>query len=194
VDEDDLLARVQGRARLYGRNESRRAVCAVVAALDGFLPARAVHQITAQLPVGVRRALPPPSSADPHHKPNAGCRGFLARIAERLFVDGPNAAFLARAVFEQLNATTGRNRPATFAQLACPDLRPLLCARVESDSPAADPAPKRAVIRRTVAGFPPVRVAGPARLDPRRSRPAHTAEALSSRSHNWAPARTRAST
>ncbi len=194
MDEDELLARVQSRARLYGRNESRRAVCAVVAALDGALPARAVRQITAQLPAGVRRALPQPSSAHPHDKPDAGCRGFLTRIAELLFVDGPNAAFLARAVFEQLNATATRNGPAAFAQTACPDLRPLLCARVESDPSTASPAPQRPLIRRTVVGFPPVRVERSVRLDPRRARPTNSADALSPRSRNWAPARTRAST
>jgi uncharacterized protein (DUF2267 family) len=185
VDEDDLLARVQSRARLYGRNQSRRAVGAVVAALDGSLPAGAVRQIAAQLPAGIRRAMASPNGTSPHEKPDAGRGGFLARIAGRLLIDGPDAAFLARVVFEQLNAAMPRKRPAAFAHLACPDLRALLCARVESDPSAIGSAAPGTVIRRTVTGFPPVRKAAAARL---------AADTLPPRSRNWAPARTRAST
>jgi uncharacterized protein (DUF2267 family) len=136
VDDDDLLARVQSRGRLHGRNESCRAVRVVVEALGEFLSARAFHLLADQLPADVRRRLVKPTL--PVRTMTAS--HFVARIGRRLLVDGPDAAFTARIVLEELNAGRPVITPAAFAHLVAPDLRPLLCAR-----PAADqlPLPRR---------------------------------------------------
>jgi hypothetical protein len=144
VDDEDLLARVQHRGRLHGRNESRRAVRAVVEALGEFLSARAFHLLAEQLPIPVRH-LPPPNATVPT------ARTFLAGIAGRLLLDDPDAAFTTRIVLEELNATGRVITPARFAHLVAPDLRPLLGARrAPVTASEANPAPRR-VIRVTPA-------------------------------------------
>ncbi|MEV6846426.1 DUF2267 domain-containing protein [Actinoplanes sp. NPDC051411] len=149
VDDEDLLARVQHRGRLHGRNESRRAVCAVVEALGEFLSARAFHLLAEQLPLPVRHR-PPADPAVPTS------RTFLAGIARRLLMDGPDAAFTARIVLEELNATGRVITPARFAHLVAPDLRPLLGARrAPVTASETNPAPRR-VIRVTPAPVRPV--------------------------------------
>jgi hypothetical protein len=158
VDDDDLLARVQQRGRLHGRNESRRAVCAVVEALGEFLPARAFQLIAGQLPDEVRRRLSrPATTAAPT------CRAFVTGVGRRLHVDGPDAAFTARVVLEQLNATRRVITPAGFAHLVAPDLRPLLRAR-PAPQPVTDqlPPPRRVIRVSTVPARPAPAAARPA--------------------------------
>jgi uncharacterized protein (DUF2267 family) len=141
VDNQDLLARVQHRSRLHGRNESRRAVCAVVEAIGEFLSPRAFHLIAELLPEDVRRRL--------RHTPSPGlptCRSFLAAVRTRLLLDGPDATFAARIVLEELNATGRVITPARFVHLVAPDLRALLCAqRAPITVDDTNPAPRRTI-------------------------------------------------
>jgi hypothetical protein len=127
---------VQQRARLHGPNETRRAVQVVVGALAGVLPPPVYQRMTAHLPAEIRVGLPAAGT------PVAGCRDFLSRIGTGLLVDGPNAAFLARTVLEQLNAAGHRHVPASAAAFAPADLRPLLTAL-----PPAPPLPVPPVVR-----------------------------------------------
>ena len=145
MDVDDLLARIQQRGRLHGRNESRRAVCAVVETLGEFLSVRAFHLLAEQLPEDIRRQVVKPT--DPVRPVTAPtCRTFLSRIERRLYVDGPDATFTARVVLEQLNATRRVITPAAFAHLVAPDLRPLLSARPLPEPPADQlPSPRRLI-------------------------------------------------
>jgi uncharacterized protein (DUF2267 family) len=139
VDDEDLLARVQYRGRLHGRNESRRAVRAVAEAVGEFLSPRAFHLLAEQLPGPVRHH-PSPVPVVPTS------RTFLARIAQRLHMDGPDAAFTARIVLEELNATGRVITPARFAHLVAADLRPLLCARrAPVTANETNPAPRRVI-------------------------------------------------
>jgi uncharacterized protein (DUF2267 family) len=140
MDIDVVVTRVQQRAHLYGPRESRRAVCAVVATLGDLLPAQVFQLLTTHLPAEIRSALPRPD------RPVSSCADFLTRIADRLLVDGPNAAFLARAVLEQLNTGGLGLTPAAVANLAPADLRPLLRSRLEEN--AAGP---RVITRRIPA-------------------------------------------
>jgi uncharacterized protein (DUF2267 family) len=140
----DLLVRVQQRARLHGPNETRRVVRAVVRALADVLPPPLYQRMTAHLPTEIRVGLPTAGT------PVAGCRDFLSRIGTGLFVDGPNAAFLARAVLEQLNAEGHPHVPASAAASAPADLRPLLTALPPSVTSPAPPV-VRTVRRRAVA-------------------------------------------
>jgi hypothetical protein len=82
-------------------------------------------------------------------------RKFLAGIAGRLSLEGPDAAFTARVVLEELNATGRVITPARFAHLVAADLRPLLCARrAPVTATETNPAPRR-VIRVTPAPVRP---------------------------------------
>ncbi|MFI6076509.1 DUF2267 domain-containing protein [Actinoplanes sp. NPDC051343] len=143
MNDEDLLARVQHRGRLHGRNEARRAVCAVVEALGEFLSPRAFHLLTDQLPDPVRH-LVRDSASSVMARPDA--RTFLAGIAARLLMEGPDAAFTTRIILEELNATGRVITPARFAHLVEADLRPLLCARrapITADE--TNPAPRRII-------------------------------------------------
>ena len=139
MDDEDLLARVQHRGRLHGPNESRRAVRAVVEALGEFLSARAFHLLSEHLPIPVRHC-PAMAGTVPTS------RTFLAGIAQRLLMDGPDAAFTTRIILEELNATGRVITPARFAHLVEADLRPLLCARrAPITADVTNPAPRRII-------------------------------------------------
>jgi hypothetical protein len=141
VDNEDLLSRVQQRGRLHGRNETYRAVRAVVEALGEFLSQRAFHLITELLPEDSRRHL--------RHTPKPGlptCRTFLDAVTTRLLLDGPDATFTTRVILEELNATGRVITPARFAHLVAPDLRALLCAqRAPITVDESNPAPRRTI-------------------------------------------------
>ncbi len=126
MDQDDLLARIQQDGRLYGRNESRRAIGAVLTSLSELLPAPAYRRLRSALPADLRRHLPRPGAG--RISPVAGVRTFVDRVAGRLHVDGPDAAFLARVVLTRLNTLGGAGAPAALAALVPADLRPLLRA------------------------------------------------------------------
>jgi hypothetical protein len=140
MDHDDLLARIQRDGRLYGPNESRRVMLAVLGSLSELLPAPAYRRLLAALPADVRQRLPRPGAG--RISPVTGVRVFVARIAGRLHVDGPDAAFLARVVLTQLNASGRGCAPAALAPLVPADLRPLLRSG----------APETTVTRRSTAG------------------------------------------
>jgi uncharacterized protein (DUF2267 family) len=136
----DLLAIVQDRGRLHGPNETRRAVRAVVGTLGDVLPPPIFPRLVVHLPGPIRIGLP--SSGIPVH----GSQDFITRIGDRLMVDGPNAAFLARIVLEQLNAARHGHTPARFAHLAPSDLRPLLRATPPALAPAVRLTRRRALV------------------------------------------------
>ncbi|NMO57884.1 DUF2267 domain-containing protein [Actinoplanes sp. TBRC 11911] len=125
----DLLVTVQERGRLHGPNETRRAVRAVLAALCDVLPPPIFQRLAVHLPSPLRMGLRDSGV------PVSGCHDFVSRIGDRLLVDDPNAAFLARIILEQLNAVRHGHTPAQFADLAPADLRPLLRASAPAHTP-----------------------------------------------------------
>ncbi|WP_244876499.1 DUF2267 domain-containing protein [Winogradskya consettensis] len=121
----DVLARIQERARLHGPNETRRAVGAILASLADILPRHVFHQLTATFPDDLHPTGPlPPVAVAP------GRNAFVSRLAAHLLIDEPDAAFLARVIFEQWNAAARTLSPATIAYLAPAGLRPLLRAQI----------------------------------------------------------------
>jgi uncharacterized protein (DUF2267 family) len=147
MDQDDLLARIQQDGRLYGRNETRRAIGAVLTSLSELLPAPAYRRLFSALPADLRRPLPRPGAG--RIVPVTSSRSFVARVAERLYVDGPNAAFLARVVLTRLNTAGSACAPAALAPLVPADLRPLLRA----GAPDA-PVTRRAVVANQCRSVP----------------------------------------
>jgi uncharacterized protein (DUF2267 family) len=149
MDGQDLMARIQERGRLHGTNQTRRAVQGVLGVLQDMLPAPAFRRLTAHVPAELHPA-PPSAAVRPIEM--LGCRAFVGRVAARLFLDEPDAAFLARVVFENLNAAASGTTPAAIAHLVAADLRPLLRAGV-THRPAPQlritvPAPATATLKR----------------------------------------------
>jgi uncharacterized protein (DUF2267 family) len=152
MDGQDVLARIQERGRLYGINQTRRAVHGVLGVLADLLPTPAFRRLTAHLPADVR---PPVPSGEGRPIEVLTCRAFITRLATRLHLEEPDAAFLARVVFEQLNTAAEGASPATVAHLVAADLRPLLSAGVPQTRPAAP----QFRIRLTVPARPAVKQA-----------------------------------
>ncbi|GIF09002.1 DUF2267 domain-containing protein [Actinoplanes siamensis] len=127
MDQDDLLTRIQKSGRLHGRNESRRITATVLGALSELLPASAYRRLTAALPEELRQRLP--AAEIGRIVEIVDCRRFLTRIADRLYADGGDAAFLVRVVLSELNEGAGGVSPAELAHLVPMDLRPLFRSR-----------------------------------------------------------------
>jgi hypothetical protein len=131
MDRESLLVRIEQRARLHGPNETRRAVGATLEALGAVLPQPIVHRLLMRIPADVRHQLPAGSGlASAPRDEVENCRDFIGLIGRRLHIDEPDAAFLARVIFEQLNRPSRGLTPAGVAHLAPGDLRPLLTARL----------------------------------------------------------------
>jgi hypothetical protein len=178
MDRPDLLSRVQQRARLHGPNESRRAIRAVVDALVEAVPVAHSRRLAMRVATETGAGLPAAALTD-HSGRSGGCHTFIAEIAQRLFIDEPNAAFLARVVFGELNSAGHGITPAAVSSLAPPDLRPLLGATISPDprslssstieAETAITGPREAAPRRPATAPVRIRVAAP-------DRPAATAD------------------
>jgi uncharacterized protein (DUF2267 family) len=128
MHRDDLLSQVRISARLYGRNQARRVVQAVLRALREHVPEAAFRNLTAELPAGVE--VPAAGRSEPVTGATAA-RRLIRDVAQQLHIDEPNAAFYARITFAQLNAFCRGTTPAQLAARLPADLRPLLSARAE---------------------------------------------------------------
>ena len=127
MDQDDLLARIQRNGRLHGRNESRRVTVTVLGVMRELLPASAYRRLTGPLPEELRQRLPLPEPG--RIVEIVDCRRFLSRIADRLYADGADAAFLTRVVLAELNSAVRGVTPAELAHLVPTDLRALFRSR-----------------------------------------------------------------
>jgi hypothetical protein len=132
MDGPDLVSRVQQRARLHGPNQTRRAIRAVVDALVDAVPVAQSRRLAMRVATETGAGLPESALSDHDgHEPGTGCRAFVATVARRLFIDEPNAAFLARVVFGELNSAGHGITPAGISGAAPADLRPLLTSGAE---------------------------------------------------------------
>lgn len=147
MHRDNVVSRVRVRARLHGRNETHRAVRAVLAVLASVAPPEAFRALTAALPAELLPSSPWTGAA-------ATSRQFVAGVAGCLYLDEPSAAFLCRVVFEELNAALPASGPTRIAAGLPADLRPLLTAR-----PPADDHHRRMLSVRGLAA-PSLRMAG----------------------------------
>jgi uncharacterized protein (DUF2267 family) len=124
MHREDLVSQVRARARLHGRNQAGRVIRAVLQASRPLVPEPAFRQLVDQLPSDLAD-LPAHGDASP---------SLIDSVARALHVDRPNAAFLARVVFEQLNSFCRGVTPATIAPSLPAEVRPLFTAR--ADDPA----------------------------------------------------------
>jgi hypothetical protein len=114
---DDLLSGIQVGGRLHGRNETVRVVRAVLGTLGRVVDTAPLED---RVPADLLPAAAPDDEA-------WNARRFIHTVAALLMIDEPDAAFLCRVTFTQLNAAC-ESAPAMLAPLAPADLRPLLLA------------------------------------------------------------------
>ncbi|TFD78790.1 DUF2267 domain-containing protein [Cryobacterium sp. Sr8] len=104
MDEDTLMGQVQNRVRLSSRADAERAVRSTLETLAERIPAGLASNLAAQLPHEVGEHLRRVAD-DPSHE--SGERfdrdEFIHRISDRAGVDDPQAAYLARVVFEVID-------------------------------------------------------------------------------------------
>jgi uncharacterized protein (DUF2267 family) len=104
MDEDTLMGQVQNRVRLSSRADAERAVRSTLETLAERIPAGLASNLAAQLPHEVGEHLRRVAD-DPSHE--SGERfdrdEFIHRIGHRAAVDDPQAAYLARVVFEVID-------------------------------------------------------------------------------------------
>ena len=124
MHRDDLISQVRVRGRLHGRNEARRVIRAVLQAFRQLVPDDTYRQIAVQLPAEIAVGPAVPGDGRP----------LTREVARQLYVNEPNAAFLSRVVFEQLNAYCHGVTPASVADSLPAEVRALVSAR--ADDPA----------------------------------------------------------
>ncbi|MFI5496739.1 DUF2267 domain-containing protein [Actinoplanes sp. NPDC051859] len=133
---NDLVHQVRTRARLHGPNEARRVIAVVLDTCRQFVPDRTVEEIVAQLPADLAAVRLAADGDGPRHPAGDALRALLSRVAQRLNVTEPDAAFLSRVVFAQLNRHCRGVTPASLCPLLPAELRALFSARGD------DPAPR----------------------------------------------------
>jgi uncharacterized protein (DUF2267 family) len=140
VRHADLLSEVQRRARLHGPNETRRAVCATLEALGDLVPGHLFAGLVEGLPAEIRSGLKTNGVTGETRPLTAiGRRTFVDRIARRLYIEQPDAAFLARVVFGELNATPSGITPSLLCEAIGPTDLDALLRSGAPDSRAAQP-------------------------------------------------------
>jgi uncharacterized protein (DUF2267 family) len=171
MHRDDLISQVRVRARLHGRSEARRVLRAVLLAFRTEIPDETFRRIAAQLPAELHLGDDP--------APAAGLP-LVRAVAARLYVNEPNAAFLTRVVFEQLNAYCHGVTPASVAASLPAGLRPLVSARADDPAqrfrrlfPAIGPSATVLNLSRVTPAEPAA--AEPAAAEPAAAEPAITA-------------------
>jgi uncharacterized protein (DUF2267 family) len=138
MHRDELVTQVRARARLHGRKEAGRVIRAVLLAFRPLVPDVTFQRFARQLPDEVRAPLAeqgPWAEREPSVE-NGTARAFVRQVARRLHIDEPNAAFLSRVVFEQLNDYCREVTPASVAASLPAELRPLISARAETGPPS----------------------------------------------------------
>ena len=118
MHRDDLLSGIRINARLYGPREALRVLHAVLDALAATAPPGPMRELRAQVP-------PAPATVERHLAPH----DLIGSVAGILGVDAPEAAFLARQVFAQLNVWCHGVTPAALAPDLPDRLTGLLTAR-----------------------------------------------------------------
>lgn len=152
MHRDDLVSQVRVQGRLHGRNEARRVIRGVLQALRPLIPDDAFRQITAQLPAEIG-PIPAATGAGP----------LVREAARLLYVDEPDAAFLSRIVFAQLNSWCHGLSPASVAAALPADARALVSARADDPAqrfrrlfPAIAPSAGVLSLRRPAAPAPEI--------------------------------------
>lgn len=124
MHRDDLLTGIRIKARLHGRREALRVLHTVLDALAATAPPGPMRELRAQVP-------PPAGTAG-----RSGLPGdLIGSVARALGVEKPEAAFLTRQVFGQLNVWCHGVTPADLAADLPAALTGLVTARPESADP-----------------------------------------------------------
>jgi uncharacterized protein (DUF2267 family) len=129
VQHDEFIGQVQAKARLSSRGDAERATRATLETLGERIPEGLADNIAAQLPheIGehLRRTIVYGGVGTGERFDS---REFVRRVSERAGTDEPQAAFLARAVFEVVDEATSGTLTRKVADSLPDDLRNLVTA------------------------------------------------------------------
>jgi uncharacterized protein (DUF2267 family) len=129
MQHDEFIGQVQARARLSSRGDAERATRAALETLGERIPEGLADNLAAQLPheIGehLRRTVVYGGAATGER---FDTREFVRRVSERSGADEPQAAFLARVVFEVVDEATSGTLTRKVAESLPDDLRKLVTA------------------------------------------------------------------
>jgi uncharacterized protein (DUF2267 family) len=127
VQHDEFIGQVQSRARLGSRGDAERVTRAVLETLGERVPDGLADNLASQLPreIGehLRRTVGGDGTGDRFDR-----NTFVDRVTHRAGLDGPQAVFVARVVFEVVDQATQGAVMAKVREALPPDLRPVLTA------------------------------------------------------------------
>lgn len=127
VQHDEFIGQVQARARLGSRGDAERVTRAVLETLGERVPDGLTDNLASQLPREIGENLRRTEGGD-----GTGERfdrnGFVDRVTHRTGMDGPQAVFVARVVFEVVAEATQGALMAKVRDALPPDLRPVMTA------------------------------------------------------------------
>jgi uncharacterized protein (DUF2267 family) len=129
MQHDEFIGQVQARARLSSRGDAERATRATLETLGERIPEGLADNLAAQLPheIGehLRRTVVYGGAGTGER---FDAREFVRRVSERSVADEPQAAFLARVVFEVVDEATSGSLTQKVAESLPDDLRKLVTA------------------------------------------------------------------
>lgn len=124
MDHDEFIGRVQQQGRLSSMDDAEHACRATLETLGERVPEGLVENIAVQLPHEIadhlrRTEVRQQSGTHVHF----GRGDFISRVAERAGVGDDQAAYIARAVLDALNAATEGGLMAKVTESLPADLR-----------------------------------------------------------------------
>jgi uncharacterized protein (DUF2267 family) len=124
MEHDEFIGRVQQQGRLSSMGDAERACRATLETLGERVPEGLVDNIAVQLPSEIAdhlRRTEVREQSGTHVQ--FGRRDFISRVAERAGVGNDQAAYIARAVLDALNAATEGGLMAKVTESLPADLR-----------------------------------------------------------------------
>jgi uncharacterized protein (DUF2267 family) len=129
MQHDEVIGQVQARARLSSRGDAERATRATLETLGERIPEGLADNRAAQLPQEIGEHL---RRTVVYGGVGTGERfdtkEFVRRVSDRSSADEPQAAFLARVVFEVVDEATSGALTQKVAESLPDDLRRLVTA------------------------------------------------------------------
>ncbi|NED99442.1 DUF2267 domain-containing protein [Phytoactinopolyspora halotolerans] len=130
MQHDEFIGHVQHRAQLSSRGDAERATRATLETLGERVTGGLATNLAAQLPeeIGEHLRRTVPFGADDAPGERFEADEFIRRVAARSTTDEPQAAYLARVVFEVTDEATQGSVTSKVAETLPDDIRSLITA------------------------------------------------------------------
>ena len=136
MQHHEFVGQVQARARLADIGEATSGIRGTLQTLGERVPEGMADNLAAELPREIGEYLRQTASADGSDTGERFDRNeFVSRVADRAGMDRPQAAYVARVVFEVLDEATQGRIMNRLRETLPPDLRQLVGAGSRGELP-----------------------------------------------------------